>query len=129
MIDAMSRLRVTATEVDVRMNWLERLGAFYWRAAPRAARDAITSVRVITRPTRSRVEELILPPLLLQLIERPLYTNAPDCKTRDGQPAFAETSRFTPAIVVESDTQRVPWALWVVSDRHASSLARELVHP
>ena len=125
----MSRLRVTATEVYVRMNWLERLGAFYWRSAPRAPRDAITGVRVIITPTRSRVEELIEPPLLLQFVERPLYTNAPNCKTWEGQPAFAETSRFTPAVVVEFDTQRVPWALWVVSDRDARSLARELVHP
>ncbi|ADG73321.1 hypothetical protein Cfla_0404 [Cellulomonas flavigena DSM 20109] len=125
----MARLRVTATEVRVRMSWLERRGAFYWRPAPRAARDAITGVRVIDRPTRSRVEELIEPPLLLQLIERPLYTNAPVCRTWDGQPAFAETSRFTPAVVVEFDVQRVPWALWVVSDREARSVARALAHP
>jgi len=127
MLDPMARLRVTRTEVWVQMHWLERLCTFYWRAAPRVPREAITGVSVVT-PTHDRVEGLVEVPFLLNFGTLPgrLYTTLPKVRTWEGQPAFAATMRFVPAVVVELDAERVPWALWVVSDRDTRSLAHEL---
>ncbi|WP_258724524.1 hypothetical protein [Cellulomonas sp. NS3] len=123
----MARLRVTATEVYVRMHWLERLSTFYWRAAPRVPRDAVTGVSIV-KPTVDRVEGLVKVPFILNFGTLPgrLCTTLPKVRTWAGQPAFAATMRFVPALVVELDAERVPWALWVVSDRDALSLAQTL---
>ena len=122
----MARIRITDTHVIVDLTPAERLGSLYFRAAPRGALRDVVSVSVVPRPSRDLVDDAVTVPVLLHgLAFRPRST-IPFAKVPGGRRACVVTWRKTPAVRVDFDRERSPWAMFLVSDRRAQRVVEQI---
>lgn len=123
----MARVVVGESEIRVHLTRLDRFAALFFGQVATAPLAAVTSVSLVDRPTRDWIDATVVIPWINAEFAgfRPRSV-FPRTTTHDGGRACLVTSLWTPAVRVDFDRERSPWALFVVSDPRAETVVREI---